>query len=45
MGYIICWTNITNKKNIKYLFLKKYKQVIYSILATELYKKIYKFDI
>lgn len=37
--------NATNKANIIYWFLIKYKRVIRSVLATKLYRIAYEFDI
>lgn len=45
IGYIICLANITNKTNIIYLFLIKYKQIIHTILAVKFYGIIHEFDI
>lgn len=45
IGYIICLTNATSKANIIHWFLIKYKRVTQSVLAAELYKIAYRFDI
>ena len=45
IGYFIYLSNMTNKTNIEYWFLIKYKQVAYNILTTELYRIAYGFDI
>lgn len=45
IGSIIYLPNCTSKANILHRSLIKYKQVIYSILAAELYGMAYKFNI
>ena len=44
IGYIICLAIATNKANVIYWFLIKYKQVTCNLLIAELYKMTYKFD-
>ena len=45
IGYVICFANATNKTNIIYLSLIKYKQVTCSVLAAKLYEMAHEFDI
>lgn len=45
IGCIICFANIINKANIIYWSLMKCKQVTRSVLAAELYRMAYEFDI
>ena len=45
IGYILVLVDLLNKANIVYWFLVKYKKVINSVLASELYTMAYSFNI
>lgn len=45
IGYVICFTNVTNKANIIHWSLIKCKRVIQSVLVAKLYRMAYKFNI
>lgn len=45
IGYVICFVDIASKRNIIYQFFIKCKQVTRSVLAVQLYEKVYRFDI
>lgn len=45
ISFVICLINTINKTNIIYQSLKNYKQVIYSVLASEIYGMTHRLDI
>ena len=45
IGYILVLTDLLNKVNIVYWFLVKYKRIIKSVLASELYAMAHSFNI
>ena len=45
IGYVICLADVTNKANIIHWSLIKCKRVTRSVLAAELYRMVYGFDI
>lgn len=45
IGYVICLADVTNKVNIIHQLLIKCKQIMRSVLAVELYRMVYRFNI